>query len=194
MSADIYFYRIVTPQIPVQDGVVDLDALDYDTPWLRKDNNVPDWVKEYGIHAELKRDVCDMFAVGEELYGQKPTSISMHSWNPDVETFHFADGTEHDITREEIESFSEEERFLGYVYGRQEIGHIENAYMIDNINDYDEHMITSDIARNLLKDYIDSRQDDLEDEWRGDYYLRPVYILSKVMFEAENSTIVCEVC
>ena len=194
MSADVYFYRIESPHIAVDDGIIDLDELDYDTPWVRADSSVPEWISEQGVYAMLRRKTIDMFALGEELYGQRPTSISMNSWEPDVETFHFADGSEHDITRDEIESRYEEELFYGYAYERELIGRIEHFGAFDGIRGLDSQRIEPQTAKRLLNDYIVANQENLDDEWAGDYYLRPVYVLAKVMFESEDSIVVCEVC
>ena len=194
MSASVYFYRIVEPQIEPVDGVIDLDELDYNTPYARDDGNVSDWIVEHGVFATLRRDTINMFDVGEQLFGKRPTSCSMHSYYPEIETFHFEDGTSEEITREELAKYYQEERFSGYVYGREQIGHMDNTYMIDDIRDYDECQITSDAAKDFLKRFMEGNAESLDDDYAGDYYLRPVYLLAKVMFEAENNTVICEVC
>lgn len=190
MSSDICFYK-VTPSLFNAGSTIEFDDIGYERSYIRADGDIPDWAYDMPpVHVHCPS--IDMFATGEALFGKRPTSISMNSWDLS-EHFHFADGTEEEIKRDDLVDYYYDDDFDAYVYDREIVGIIENSYLINDYRSLDNVRITNAMAGDLLQNYINENREYLEDEYAGSYYLRPVYILAKLMFEADNAVIVCEV-
>ena len=195
MSTNIYFYKVVPAEYSMVDGYVDLDNLGYDNSWYREGSDVPAWVPANAEKVSFQNSKLDMFAVGLEMFGKKPTSISMNSYNLDEHYFNFPDGSRELVYRDELEPYYEIEHFDGWIFGRELIGEFE-SYRIENYRELglDEARIDEVFAEKLLRDYIQENLEDLDDDYSGGYYMRPVYVLTRVMLAAKDGDcIVCEV-
>lgn len=195
MSSDVYFYKIVVPEIEIEDGFFSLETLDYDeTGYARADGDVPEWLVREGTLVACRQNNIDMFATGQEMFGEKPVSISTGSYNLNTYCFHFEDGRAEYVDRADLDEYYEEEIFDVYVYGRDLIGIVERGEVVDMLRGYDFQEVETGDIRDVLQRYMSENEGELDDDFAGEYYLRPVYVLAKAMFVAENATVVCEIC
>ena len=192
MSSHTYFYRISAPVLDGSGGVVDLDGLDYDTQYCRADQTVPDWVIDNGIYAACKQSDIDMFKLGEELFGERPESIGLRSYDLDTYFFNMPDGSIHELPRIELEPHYQDEFFDAYLYHRERVGEIEDTYLVEGLEAFDFRRVSPADARKLLAGYIEQYAEELDGDYAGEYYLKPVYTLVKIMLDDE-SVIVCDI-
>ena len=191
MSADVYFYK-VSPAGFAPGSTVSSDDIGYERAYFRVGSDVPEWARVVPT-VHVVNETIDMFAAGEAMFGERPTSISTGSYDFSTERFHFADGRYEDVSREDLQEFYYDDSFDAHILDRELLGVIENMSAVPNARELDGARVTPQMAEKLLRDYIAGNGAELEDDYASSYYLRPVYVLAKAMFEAAAATVVCEV-
>ena len=195
MSADITFYRIAEPGIyGIVGGRIDVGSIDYDRSYWRGRGAVPEWVKRNGHPASFVNRTIDLFDAGRQMFGRKPTSISMNSYDLDIERFHFDDGSIEEVNRWDLEPYYYDEKFDGWVYGMEKIGEIP-SYLLAVGREWDEQEMTCEMLEDALWDFMEENSEELDDAYAGTSLLQAVYVLTKAMMEAKRGAcVVCQVC
>lgn len=190
MSAEYWFYEVSHADIEEK---VKLDELDSDCALIRADGTEPSWVYDVASKAEVHNWTVNLFEAGESLFGRKPVSISMGPYEYSYR-FRFDDGSWESVERVQLEPYYFDDVFDAFVYKREVIGRLAFLPGSIDLRDFDMRLIGIQEAMNILQRYISENEDNLDDEWAGDYYLRPVYVLVKVMLVLQRGgRVLCEV-
>lgn len=193
MSSHYYLYKASAPdlsQMTHRDGAVDADQCECRV--FDATGDVPGWVLDLGIQAEMISNRVDLFAAGEDMFGQRPSSISTSSYDLSIYRYHFEDGSVEEVDRSLLDSYHEDVRFPAFLVELEEIGSLED-YRADALSAFDDRLISATELEDVVRGYMEEYEADLEDDWSGSHYSYPLYMLVKAMFAAQDGyDIVCK--
>ena len=192
MSTSLVFYRVSRVQEDLP-KVINTDTQDFTYAYESTDR-ASEWERRFGTMRIIEYQTVDVFQVAEQLFGARPSSYYCTSdYYGDHNEFaeaicHFSDGRKDErILKSVLNQHAYMRRYEAYVYQREELGYISDAYLFDYKSIEDRVLKKEDILQ-IAKVFMDEH---IEDD-AGEYYARPFFTLMKIYFQAkEDDAIVC---
>ena len=194
MSADLCIYRVSRiPEDKVESLPAVINADETDLSYHQVSFNRADpWEREIGEKRTIEYTTIDVFEAAEQVFGKRPVRMSSSSayYLRDSKSakvqFAFPGGETEETTWEELEKYRYLKQEEAYLYNREEIVCVENAYLL-NTKDFVDKIISRQDLLDMLKKYFENEY--LRD-FNSVYRSEPVTTIMQAFFALDDDDMV----